>query len=130
MLKANELRLGNLIKVSCPNSYLIQSKERTVEKCNIHHLEDIANENVKWMYEPIELTEEWLLNFGFVKDEEIGYRWCLEWEKCIIIAYDLDDKCIRVSDTWEFGKRDFVHQLQNLYFSLTGVELELSSNVA
>lgn len=121
-MKANELRIGNFIKLK-----EIVSSDSLI-RVSTYHIIDILNNSSKC--EPVVITEEWLLNLGFIKDEEVGYRWYLEWDNCVIIAYDLDDKCIRVSDTWEFGKREYVHQLQNLYFALTGVELELSSNVA
>ncbi len=70
-------------------------------------------------HRPIPLTEEWLIKFGLEKDTETDYRWFLEdW-----LAYDVDDNCIRIADSWEFGKLKYVHQLQNLYFALTGKEL-------
>lgn len=73
---------------------------------------------------PIPLTEEWLVRFGLdlttwfcegsylvVKDEEFG--WCM--------------KVRNASQTREieFGYFRYVHQLQNLYFALTGEELTL-----
>lgn len=74
---------------------------------------------------PIEITEQWLINLGFRKDEKIDYKWYLgDW-----LAYDIDDKCIRVADSWEFGKRKYVHELQNLVFAITGKELELRTDV-
>lgn len=63
---------------------------------------------------PIPLTEEWLERFGL---HESKY-FCFKEEHC---------------DLWAFGEKEFgvfthieyVHQLQNLYFALTGEELEL-----
>ena len=72
---------------------------------------------------PIEITEEWLEKLGFVRDDETSYRWFILDRT---IAYDLDDNCIRVSDSWEFGKRKYVHELQNLYFALTQRELAVA----
>lgn len=65
---------------------------------------------------PIGLNEDWLIKLGFTKDPEIDYRWYLLDG---LIAYDLDDNCIRISDSWEFGKRKYVHEIQNLIFQLS-----------
>jgi hypothetical protein len=114
MIKANELRIGNLVKNGLGEFIIIKN--------NIN--ERNTGGYILKTLEPVPLTEEWLIKFGFINDEEIGYSWYIEWEGCVILAYDLDDKGIRVSDTWEFGKREYVHQLQNLYFALTGCELQ------
>lgn len=69
---------------------------------------------------PIEITEKWLEKLGFENSEDTPYRWFILDGS---LAYDIDDNCIRVSDSWEFGTRKYVHELQNLFFSLTGREL-------
>lgn len=74
------------------------------------------------MIKPIPLTINWLLNFGF--KEHIG-----EYE--IRLKYGTLNIC--PSRDWVFdimmadglGKMEYVHQLQNLYHSLTGKELTL-----
>lgn len=73
-------------------------------------------------FKPIPITEEWLLKMGFEKDGELGYRYYLLSKS---LAYDLDDNCIRISDSWEWVKIYHVHQLQNLYFVLIGKELTI-----
>lgn len=77
---------------------------------------------------PVTLTEDWLLNFGFEKNERHVHE-MHPW-----IDYTL--KGIRIQlpyFTFNFGDEDeqdvdiqFIHQLQNLYHSLTGNELTLS----
>ena len=83
-------------------------------------------------FAPIKLTEEWLLKFGFSVRKSLGFE-----------AYDLDDTYTIYYNTTatpygfelSFGV-DFeieikhVHQLQNLYFALTGDELELKQHEA
>jgi hypothetical protein len=71
----------------------------------------------------IPITEEWLLKMGFVKDIQLGYRFDKIHNDFIVITYDLDDNCIRISDTWEFGKRIYVHEIQNLFYALTKEEI-------
>ena len=76
-------------------------------------------------YEPIPLTEEWLLKFGFNKVSDIwefwkNSGWDLRQHKLenkwwlFYVGQDLD--CVRI---------DYVNQLQNLYFALTGEELTI-----
>ena len=77
--------------------------------------------------EPIPLTQEWLLKFGFEKTKQtkednniwtfIGSECKFELEQ-IITFFLYDNKC--------FGTElKYVHQLQNLYFALTNEELTL-----
>ena len=74
-------------------------------------------------YEPIPLTEEWLEKFGFdIKDKDR-----LDWVKG---AFNLERSnednnkfCFEVYS--HYIPLDYVHQLQNLYFALTGEELKL-----
>ena len=96
---------------SFPDSKFTLSLDHTMSIRTYHQFEEFVK--------PIKIDSEWLAKMGFVKDEETNYRWLLEdW-----LAYDLDDNCIRISDSWEFGKREFVHEIQNLYYSLKCVEL-------
>ena len=125
-LTAKELRIGNYVtwedddidNIILQVTGIFDNGELLVKykyTSSLFHEIDTDIEDVK----PIELTEKWLIDFGFRKDEETNYRWFMEdW-----LAYDLDDNCIRTSDSWEFGKKKYVHELQNLYFSLTGKEL-------
>ena len=67
---------------------------------------------------PIKLTEEWLLKFGFVKgigEYRIGNY-----------SYNIWNKMVYVKEE-EVTKVDllFVHQLQNLFYSLCGEELTI-----
>jgi hypothetical protein len=120
MIKSNELRIGNLVKqgdVESIGGSLIQVSNTIYESERI---------------EPIELTEKWLLKFGFKKSK-------------VSSQFDKEKLTIQIANKLEYHKEGrvyfnswaileesikYVHQLQNLYFALTGVELELSSNVA
>lgn len=70
--------------------------------------------------EPIPLTEEWLLRFGFEKDRS-GYRLddinSLSFSENYIVCWH--DKVLGIKQI------EYVHQLQNLYFTLTGEELTI-----
>ena len=123
-MKANELRIGNIVEFSTPKLPL-----------NIHELshivtaEDIVNfENGKILLTPVPLTEEWLKKLGFKYSEERasmsnGFE---EWENNGVYIGPLDNEKY-VCDALDQGGISmyilYVHQLQNLYFALTGQEL-------
>jgi len=109
---ANELRIGNYIKSG--------DLEAQITAQGILYLKR-GNMKAK----PIPLTEEWLYKFGFKVGEVEDY-----FDKNIgikkILAIHLKDKefIIGYGIYWTYHfKIKYVHQLQNLYFALTGEEL-------
>jgi hypothetical protein len=81
------------------------------------------NENI----DPIPLTDEWFLKFGFVKNEA---NW---WKKQVRVVstgdytefcvYEKLDAFSYQTCMWCNEYIKHVHSLQNIYFSLTGSEL-------
>ena len=72
---------------------------------------------------PIPLTEEWLIKFGFETD---NIEW---WNGLISIGIYKDGLfyCPTGEISLRIGKEiQYVNQLQNLYFALTGEELILN----
>ena len=81
------------------------------------------------MFEPIPLTEEWLLKFGFEKRKKL--LGLLVFSKS---GFDLHF----VNGKWEFyvmgsscilTEIEYVHQLQSIYFALKGEALEKELNL-
>jgi len=83
-------------------------------------------------YKPIPLTEEWLLKFGF---EEDNYNYVMGVHQQIfsgLMEFDFNERL----NCWEFSigscndltRIQYVHQLQNLYFALTGEELKIKES--
>ena len=78
--------------------------------------------------EPIPLTEEWLFKFGF-RDNNYSFDkdiFHISWSVRVISTnvrslFFLDGE---IPDDWKINIK-YVHQLQNLYFALTGEELEI-----
>jgi hypothetical protein len=70
---------------------------------------------------PISLTEDWLLNLGFEIKELNNSK---QWMK---FAFGLRLQNNKLYFDWIGGntKVEFVHQLQNLFFALTGEDLEV-----
>jgi hypothetical protein len=118
MVKANELRIGN---------YITSKSALTHWEVMPADLQRIFNNEKHYM--GITLTEEWLKNFGFKKTEAIfndGFD--------AFILNGFGRICLKngllVSDEYYFLdglKQEIkeVHQLQNLYFALTGNELTI-----
>ena len=72
MTKASDLRIGNRINGGV---IVIEVHSDFVTCCGVGNLSGMASYN-DYEIHPIELTEEWLLKFGFIKNTEIDYRWC------------------------------------------------------
>ena len=113
-LRASELRIGNYVQL---NTNITQ-----VDVIDYNQI--IATEfgliELKYI-KPIPLTEEWLLKFGFETD---NIEW---WNGIISIGIYKDGLfyCPTGKISLRIGKEiQYVHQLQNLYFALTGKELK------
>jgi hypothetical protein len=130
----NELRIGNFI--NCVFS---------TRHCEVVEIttDDLKLKNGYADYsqiEPIPLTEEWLLKFGFEKEYFYG-------DDAKFIWWQLNDFGLEIFNTnkeqgrtsieskdvgffyepmyMDYIEIKHVHQLQNLYFALTGEELTL-----
>ena len=124
-MEAKEFRLDNYI-------YLHDS----LHKVKLATLENLAC-NPKHNYKPVPLNEDWLKKFGFESDVENCYYLdlkgrTLEDEPFIYVNYNGADKAdtgFAISGEMYEGSigitLEYVHQLQNLFFALTGKELTL-----
>ncbi len=121
-MKATELRIGNLVN----------NNNKPVE-IRAKHILGINN-NAYEFVEPIPLTEEWLVKFGFEKYwEEIkegefkGFKSDEHFYKDWIRFYNSNDNFYQLKSITGYVPItiQYVHQLQNLYFALTGEELTI-----
>jgi hypothetical protein len=142
-MKANELRIGNIIASSgnprnvetwvIGKVVSISSLESQFEQIEVE-----TDEEFTWFFKDsyfgIPLTEEWLLKFGFTFwVDELGI-------KAFYLVYGIEYFCVATNGFWQLrsGLKNndsawrmgnnypflkYVHQLQNLYFALTGEEL-------
>jgi len=122
-----ELRIGNWIKHT-NHEYLGEGYKNKVVQVDIDILHDLNGESLKDWYEPIPLTPEVLLAAGFGLSE-FQNRMVITYEnnKFDIWLYYYKEKCIYSSSCFPDGANpiNYLHQLQNLYFALTGTELEI-----
>jgi len=128
-MKANELRINNWVDVN--------GHQRQLNPSDFYGL-SVAQDD----YQPIPLTKEWLERFGFIHND----KYCRYDSKMWNVRNRPEGKEISMNVWKVTGKKDdgfwgvtlreeltfddvtptaiqYVHQLQNLYFALTGEEL-------
>jgi hypothetical protein len=125
-MQSKELRIGNLVNYKIVDK--LDERKEWFEPCEIDavDLQVIDSE-----YQPIPLTEEWLLKLGFkiYKDPETvyyeimfdkiaNYKFYLSRKKGFPIFYYRND--------FSTTQIHSIHSLQNLYFALTNEELKLT----
>jgi len=132
MIKAQELRLGNLFQY-CGNSYECLGALQLMTY--YQPKEDIGQRLAYYTdIKPIPLTEEWLLKFGFEKrtGKYIGNCWAFginpRTEDYLIALEQINENQDFFYQNSFFDIKS-VHQLQNLYFALTGEELSIVETV-
>lgn len=122
-MKATELRIGNFVDFN---------REETITVMKIEASYVNQPSSVKKVLYPTEhlngipLTEEWLLKFGFERDKTLIGRFELkDWD----FVFYTDSLSLELKACWDCGGYEVdakhVHQLQNLYFALTGEELTI-----
>jgi hypothetical protein len=141
-MKAEELRMCNLIyEISHDNGEYGEPRVKEVSASDIGRIHYDGSTDRDCVNNPIPLTEEWLIKFGF----EI-YNSCYKNITKFLLKEEYRDtkhatiginpvtednmlKLSNVFGVWFFnnGHHEIkhVHQLQNLYFALTNEELKL-----
>jgi len=111
MINPQELRLGNLFIL--PNG--------DYGKISYHEIRLLVVSTSKPNYQPVKITQDIISKSGFDDHNKLG--------DCIIGYYGDDF----IKDVYSFMykrslivKVQYLHQLQNLYFALTGKELEVN----
>ncbi len=123
-MKASGLRIGNLISLSYATSAFFRITEISKDRCMFYdELNKFTSGTILTYIQPIPLTEEWLLKFGAISNPyKDRYELPVKNEFIFIDC----DQC-RTPNLWmaKYPHIKHVHQLQNLYFALTGEELTL-----
>lgn len=153
-MEVNELRIGNFVSIDNEIHHpklkdvpmIVCSISRTYHKKYYYYCDlDKVNRSMYYFQDfsqmieylkPIPLTEEWFLRFGFskkgFKKGRIGIEVSGEDMTTTYFAISQPKKMVEWQNFWAFEyndyrfvKLEYVHQLQNLYFALTGKELTL-----
>ena len=142
-IEARELRIGNLVGINntalhadgcnTENAYFeIEELRRDIVQFKGFH----AGEYYKNI-EPIPLTEEWLIDLEFKKKvlgDNLGYYYTLDLndeKHCDLSIFSGDrNEFVEVAlfPYEDFFRYKYVHELQNLYYTLTGQELVRQSD--
>ncbi|HEY4288258.1 MAG TPA: hypothetical protein VGN00_14235 [Puia sp.] len=126
MIKASELRIGNLIEGKRGEVLTVSGSMIDLLSRKDGDPRGTVDERV----EPIPLTEEWLERIGFIKgtamtDRKVFYS---SGSHSVIHSVNLSGSVMihRAGDKMVLDSHiEYVHQLQNLYFALTGEELTI-----
>ena len=123
-MNTRELRIGNYVLIFDAVSII---DTVALHGCWCTLLESEKDRSLTLEYdnayiEPIPLTEEWLLKFGFKKDTFGSWKRgnCLYW-------IDKDGGALQIASGFAAlinAPCQYAHQLQNLIFALTGEELQ------
>ena len=131
-MNANELRIGNYV----------QRKKQVLKVLNVQWDKTMLNGYTAGNryfklndIEPIEISEKWLLKLGFecISDGGDQKRFALKNRDnnyFYAISLDHEEICLERKDImgyytliWNEPYLQYIHQLQNLFFSLRGIEL-------
>lgn len=114
-MKTSELRIGNYILYNGVKITVSGIFGNTIryDDSKYHDSNSMGYEP----YQPIPLTKEWLLKFGFNKRYKAFAKGDFTFIENSGMAYKLS-----IVDNMP----KYVHQLQNLYFAMTGEELTLN----
>lgn len=124
-LTANELRIGNYVGYGALHTgiggYDHYTVKEITENCAFFRESKVGEYHKD--IAPIPLTEEWLVKFGF---EVRPWGWV--YLNSNYLGFRLTLNKYRYEISGEKGPvMESVHQLQNLYFALTGEELTIKS---
>jgi len=116
-MEANELKIGNLINSPYGVSTIYGVNKDCIQIEIVETIYDFDLDEIN----PIPITEEWLLDLGFTRQP-----WGLTKDGLLFKDPKLDCKNLVL----EIGNGHrtqikYIHELQNLYFALTGEELEI-----
>lgn len=122
-MKLSDFRIGNLVNEDHFVKAITLENELTIWNKKGHDYLTILD------IEPIVLTEEWLLKFGFIKNKYQNKDSIVDYIDNNTGWFTLAEKdgyfCLCEYRDFIGKQFKYVHQLQNLYFALAGEELTL-----
>lgn len=129
-LRAQDLRIGNLVhyKVFDEVSGDESNEENIIDSQDIEQIWQLNRSGGSGAYSAITITESHLKTFGFNKSDEGFVRIKTKRRHYFLEVNIKSKRCIIFckNDYSELLFTKYVHQLQNLYFALTGNELTLT----
>ncbi len=127
-MKGQDLTIGNWyhsVKFNTPVKLTAEDIYNLVADADGASIDHYIDE----MFKPISLTESWLVKFGLKKSKFDGYEIRLKrkgYEFTYYLYYDKGEMYTGNQEHFGCFQVKHVHQLQNLYRSLTDEELEIN----
>lgn len=123
-MKATELRIGNLIYDTV--GIVIEIDALSYEILSAKNSGTCRYETTRG----IALTEEWILKLGFYQNSGVAEREYLIKGGYYMAVNHYENGFLFIdTNAWKYGRMiKYVHQLQNLYYALTGEELTIKEN--
>lgn len=137
-MKGNELRIGNFVDLGSRIAKVIEVNHQACVVVDLEETQDTIEDYERT--KGIILTDEWFIKFGFYKDGEywsrdiFDYKYCFryrDWAKNWAFYQEYTDS----PDSKDDGKKypisfdiEYVHQLQNIWYSLLHEEITDNKN--
>lgn len=136
-MKANELRIGNFVKNTTMNYECVVYGILNDRLVAVTYPSGVTASEYPEHIAPITLTEDWLLRAGFSKQINKGF---VTFHKYVCMTdfylresfkggyyfgFIINGRHYEFNDATNY---EYVHQLQNLFFALTGDELTFADN--
>lgn len=137
-MKANELRIGNFVDLGSRIAKVIEIGHQSCVVVDLEETQDTIEDYERT--KGITLTDEWFIKFGFYKDGEywsrdiFDYKYCFryrDWANNWAFYQEYTDS----PDPKDDGKKypisfdiEYVHQLQNIWYSLLHEEITDNKN--
>lgn len=133
-MKKEELRVGNYVKLAVDDITVFHRITEIGDTCETFSNGDIAHYDIRDL-EPILITDDWLMSFGFIPNK-FGYR-----KESLHLSKDTETgffepvlnrlNGVDGNEKYIFSPDDkganfwikTVHQLQNFHFALTNIDL-------
>lgn len=130
-MKASELMIGNYVidlsrKSNGFEDYIVVVSDISDrQEIRARNLKSGQASVIRDMLVGIPLTEEWLVKLGFVADGNNFVLYLSDYSGLTFSGGKMYLTSGQFAEMTETVPCDYVHQLQNLYFALTGEELTI-----
>ena len=128
-MEASELRIGNIVH-GTHNGFAKDIVVYEFDRQLIQHTDDKQYTLPITQFSPIRITEEWLLKLGFKSVGITGNVFEICFNSVDRFVIESDGTLFYPAINYElccFSEFKYIHQLQNLYFAVTGEELTLET---
>ncbi len=134
MIDARELRIGNIVEPITMSPIMVTgiTQQKTLDGIFTLIFVDYGESFLQEHLNPVELSEQWLIKFGFEQTNDVNKSLSKEASNHVMLLSSIGKKyVVEIRNVMMSGSIMLqfsvtcVHQLQNLHFALTGKELTI-----